>query len=192
MKRQIIHLKMPCDEADVQALGLGDVVSLSGRIATGRDRFHKYLHEGNASPVDLSGRALFHCGPVVVAEEGRWKVTAAGPTTSIREEPYMAGIIAANRVRAVIGKGGMGPATAKACADCGCVYLQAVGGAAAVLASAIKNVVDVYLLEAFGPTEAVWDLDVEGVEAIVAIDARGNSIYKEIGSRSRSALDNLV
>ena len=126
-----IKLTLPITEEQVRALKLGDMVLLSGVLYTGRDAVHKHLYEGKSIPVDIRGSAIFHCGPVVVKQEsGEWSVRAAGPTTSTREEPYQATVIDKYGIRAVIGKGGMGPKTLKACQDFGCVYLHAVGGAA--------------------------------------------------------------
>src|SRR5205823_5501594 len=108
--REIV-LNTPVTEEQMRKLRVGDVVVLSGPMHTGRDALHKYLttHE---SPVDLNGAALYHCGPVMLkGEDGRWHVKAAGPTTSIREEPYQADILRKFGVRIVIGKGGMGKKT---------------------------------------------------------------------------------
>ena len=188
-------LRLPLSEADVRALRAGGEVALSGLIHTGRDRFHKFLADGNPSPVDLRGGALFHCGPVVVRDEaapGGWRVVAAGPTTSAREEPYMAGIVRREGLRAIVGKGGMGPATAEACRECGCVYLQAVGGAAALLARCVKRVAAVHFLDEFGATEACWSLEVEDLPALVGMDATGRSLYDEVAASSRAALDTLL
>src|ERR1044071_7100384 len=111
-------LTTPLSVETVRALKVGDPVEVSGIIFTGRDAVHKYLHEGGKLPpgVNLQGGIIYHCGPVVLKDEtGQWKVTAAGPTTSIREEPYQAGIIHDFGVRGVIGKGGMGDRTAAGC-----------------------------------------------------------------------------
>ena len=110
---------------------------------------------------DLNGAVLYHCGPVMLQEGGEWKVKAAGPTTSIREEPYQADIIKKFKVRAVIGKGGMAGKTLAACKEHGCVYLHAIGGSAQVLAECVVKVRNVYLLEKFGSPEAIWELQVE-------------------------------
>ncbi len=115
-------------------------MEISGLIMTGRDSVHKYLHDGNDSPVDLIDGILYHCGPVIVEEGKVWVVKAAGPTTSIREEPYQGDIIRRFHIRGVIGKGGMGPKTLEACREVGCVYLHAVGGAAQVLAERVTAV----------------------------------------------------
>src|SRR5215471_16256621 len=107
--REIV-LTPPLTEEQVRALKVGDVVLISGEMYTGRDAVHAYLMK-NPPPVDLNGAALYHCGPVMLKEGEEWKVKAAGPTTSIREEPYQTDVIRKYGVRAVIGKGGMGAKT---------------------------------------------------------------------------------
>ena len=187
----MIELKTPCDEALVRSLKVGDSVEISGTLFTGRDAVHKYLHEGGKLPaeVNLQNGILYHCGPVVIKDEaGKWKVTAAGPTTSIREEPYQGQIIKEFGLRGVIGKGGMGDRTLAACRESGCVYLHAVGGAAQVLAETIKSVRNVYLLEKFGAPEAIWELEVEKFPCVVTMDANGNSLHKEVFEASQKAL----
>src|SRR5258705_11126170 len=139
----MIQLSGPCSEEKIRSLKVGDAVEISGVIFTGRDAVHKHLHEGGALPAEVKLRdgVVYHCGPVVMKDEqGRWKVTAAGPTTSIREEPYQADIIKEFSLRGVIGKGGMGERTAPACKEHGCVYLQAIGGAAQGLAEVLTSV----------------------------------------------------
>src|SRR5438105_1357840 len=181
-----ISLGAPLSDADVRALKVGDVVMLSGPMFTGRDAVHSYLMKHDP-PVDLRGSVLYHCGPVVVNEGDTWRVTAAGPTTSIREEPYQGDIIERYGVRAVIGKGGMGAKTLAALKEHGAVYLNAVGGAAQFYARAIKKVDDVSLLE-FGTPEAMWHLEVEDFPAIVTMDAHGNSLHKDIEQASGAHL----
>ncbi len=186
-----IDLVHPFTEAAVRALRAGDRVRVTGLVHTGRDRFHKHLGEGGESPVDLRDAAIFHCGPVMLREGDGWRVVAAGPTTSIREEPYMADIVRRHGVRVIIGKGGMGAKTLAACAECGCVYLQAVGGAAALTARRIEAVEDVHFLEEFGPTEAVWTLRCAGLEAIVGMDAHGTSLFDAVRQEAESRLKGL-
>lgn len=174
----------------MRALEVGDEVAITGTLFTGRDAVHKYLHDGGTLParVDLSDGILYHCGPVVLPEKEGWRVVAAGPTTSIREEPYQAHIIEKFRLRGVIGKGGMGARTLEACRKFGCVYLHAVGGAAQVLAECIKRVRSVSFLEQFGSPEAIWELEVEQFPVVVTMDAHGRSLHQEIFSASQSAL----
>jgi len=187
----MISLQTPVSEEQIRALKVGDTVEVSGTVFTGRDAMHKYLHDGGQLPagVLLRGGVLYHCGPVVIKDpSGAWKVTAAGPTTSTREEPYQWQIIRDHGVRAVIGKGGMGDRTIEACKQHGCVYLHAVGGAAQVLAERIRRVKNVYFLEKFGSPEAIWELEVENFPVLVTIDAHGNSLHKEIFARSQTEL----
>src|SRR5882672_3723487 len=133
-------LSLPFTEEKVRSLKVGDAVEISGIVFTGRDVVHKYLHEGGSLPPEINLRdgIIYHCGPVVLPDgQGGWKVVAAGPTTSIREEPYQGQIIKDFGLRGVIGKGGMGERTLAACQQYGCVYFHAVGGAAQVLAECI-------------------------------------------------------
>jgi len=190
----MVVLKAPFTEEKIRALKVGDMVEIHGLIYTGRDAVHKWLHEGNEPPrdeVDLKDSVIYHCGPVVMKKGKGYVVTAAGPTTSTREEPYQAGIIEKFGVRAVIGKGGMGEKTRLACEKFGCVYLHAVGGAAQVLAEAIKEVEGVYGLEKFGSPEAIWKLRVEKFPVVVTIDAHGNSLHREIEATSSKALQGI-
>jgi tartrate/fumarate subfamily iron-sulfur-dependent hydro-lyase beta chain len=187
----MIQLKAPFTEEQIRALKVGDAVEISGVLFTGRDAVHKYLHEGGELPkgVQLENGILYHCGPVVIKDDaGKWKVTAAGPTTSIREEPYQAEIIKKFALRGVIGKGGMGDRTAAACKKHGCVYLHAIGGAAQVLAECITEARNVYLMEKFGAPEAIWELVVEKFPAVVTMDANGNSLHREVFASSQAEL----
>jgi fumarate hydratase class I len=188
-----IKLTLPMTEEQVRSLKVGDMVLLSGVMFTGRDAVHKHLFEGKSIPVDISGSAIYHCGPVVVkAENGEWSVRAAGPTTSTREEPYQATVIEKYGIRAVIGKGGMGSKTLTACKEFGCVYLHAVGGAAQVLAETVKKVRGVSMLEEFGSPEAIWELEVVDFPALVTIDAHGNSLHAEVAASSEQRLAEVL
>ncbi len=186
----MIPLTSPFTEAAIRALKVGDEVAITGTLFTGRDAVHKYLHEGGALPagVNLRDGILYHCGPVVLQENDGWRVIAAGPTTSIREEPYQARIIERLGLRGVIGKGGMGARTLEACRVFGCVYLHAVGGAAQVLAESIKRVRSVSFAERFGSPEAIWEFEVEQFPAVVTMDSHGNSLHREIFESSQSEL----
>lgn len=187
----MIPLTSPFTEAKIRALRVGDEVAITGVLFTGRDAVHKYLHEGGELPagVNLRDGLIYHCGPVVLRDEqGRWQVVAAGPTTSIREEPYQDAIIKRFGLRGVIGKGGMGERTLAACRECGCVYLHAVGGAAQVLAECVKQVRNVHLLEKFGSPEAIWELEVENFPAVVTMDAHGHSLHRDILAASQAEL----
>lgn len=183
---EVVHLTAPIRDADVRRLKVGDVVLLDGVVFTGRDAVHKYLHDGGDLDVIQNG-VIYHCGPVVINKGGEYRVLAAGPTTSIREEPYQAEIIKRFGIKAVIGKGGMGAKTQKACQDYGCVYLHGIGGAAQIYAQCVQRVLSVRL-EQFGSPEAVWELQVKDFPAVVAIDSHGNNLQQVVSDRSRELL----
>jgi fumarate hydratase class I len=186
--REVV-LTPPLTEEAVRALRVGDLVLVSGDIYTGRDAVHAYLMK-NPPPADLHGAVLYHCGPVMLKEGDRWTVKAAGPTTSIREEPYQADVIRKYGVRAVIGKGGMGAKTLAALKEAGAVYLNGIGGAAQYYARTVERVLDVSLLE-FGIPEAMWHLRVKNFAAIVTMDAHGNSLHADVEKKTGEALASL-
>jgi fumarate hydratase class I len=204
----IKHLEVPLTEEEVRALNVGDAALLSGVIVTGRDAAHKYMvetlircakvPEGERRLYEelrhlLAGGVVYHCGPVVrQALDGAWEFVAAGPTTSIREEVYEPEVIAHFGLRGVIGKGGMGPFTSRACQEYGAVYLHAVGGAATLIADAVKEVLAVYKKEEFGTPEAFWVIRVQDFPVVVTMDSHGRSIHEEVASSSKSALERLV
>jgi fumarate hydratase class I len=181
-----VALQSPLSEEQVRALKVGDIVLVSGPAYTGRDAVHAYLMKHDP-PVDLHGAVLYHCGPVVVKEGSGWRINAAGPTTSIREEPYQADVIKRYGVRAIIGKGGMGAKTLAALKESGAVYLNAIGGAAQFYARTITSVDGVSLME-FGTPEAMWHLTIKDFPAIVTMDAHGNSLHKDIEQESAKEL----
>ena len=184
------RLQAPVSEQDVRALNVGDKVLISGEMYTGRDAVHSYLMK-HSPPASLDGAVLYHCGPVVMKNNGTYRITAAGPTTSIREEPYQADIIKRYGVRAVIGKGGMGKRTLGAMEEAGAVYLNAIGGAAQYYSKCIDQVLDVNLLE-FGIPEAMWHLRVTDFPAIVTMDAHGNSLHADVEKASAVMLEQLA
>ena len=185
--QKVVELQAPITEEQIRKLQVGDVVSITGRMYTGRDAIHHHLMSHDA-PVDLNGQIIYHCGPVMQKDEaGDWHVRAAGPTTSIREEPYQGDIMKKFGIRAVIGKGGMGPKTLAALSDHGGVYLNAIGGAAQYYADCIKGVEGVDLME-FGIPEAMWHLRVEKFTAVVTMDSHGNSLHADV---EKSSLEKL-
>jgi len=187
--REVV-LTPPLSEAAVRALKVGDVVLIDGEMFTGRDNVHAWLMK-NPPPVDLHGAVLYHCGPVMLKQGERWVVKAAGPTTSSREEPYQADVIERYGVRAVVGKGGMGPKTLAALQEYGAVYLNAIGGAAQFYARTVRDVPGVYLME-FGIPEAMWRLRVNGFVAIVTMDAHGHSLHADVERTTAEELAELA
>jgi len=190
-----VMLETPLTEEKVRALKVGDMVLVSGLLYTGRDEVHRFLahHDLPASmPANaLNGALLYHCGPVMLKQGEQWKVQAAGPTTSIREEPYQADLIAKFGIRAVMGKGGMGKKTQAALKESGAVYLNAIGGAAQFYARCMRKVEGVHMME-FGIPEAMWEIRVEGLPAIVTMDANGHSLHAGIEEASGVELEKLA
>jgi fumarate hydratase class I len=208
-------LTIPISEEEIRALHVGDTVRLFGVMTTGRDAAHKYLIDTFIHPAAsgqaaggvpenerplyeelqrlLRGGVIYHCGPVVrQRDDGRWEFVAAGPTTSIREEVYEPDVIAHFGLRGVIGKGGMGPGTLRACQEHGAVYFHAVGGAASLIADAVKEVVAVHKKDEFGVPEAFWVIRVEGFPVVVTMDSHGQSIHDRVEATSKAALERLV
>jgi fumarate hydratase, class I len=185
-----VRLRAPISQEQIRSLKVGDLVLISGRMFTGRDAVHAYLMK-HEPPVDLRGAVLYHCGPVAVKDGEGWRIIAAGPTTSIREEPYQAEVLKRYGVRVVIGKGGMGPKTLAGLKESGGVYLNAIGGAAQFYARCIDRVAGVSLLD-FGTPEAMWHLDVTDFPAIVTMDAHGNSLHKDVEAESGVKLEALT
>jgi fumarate hydratase, class I len=186
-----IRLDTPLSEDAVRSLNVGDIVLLNGMMYTGRDALHAHLIDNDA-PVDLRGAALYHCGPVMLQENDAWRVNAAGPTTSSREEPYQGDIIAKFGIRAVIGKGGMGKKTLDAMKKHGAVYLNAIGGAAQYYVRCIEDVTGVDFLDEFGVPEAMWHLRVRDFPAIVTMDAHGNSLHADVEAMSARELEEFA
>jgi fumarate hydratase class I len=200
-------LTIPISEEEIRALHIGDTVNLFGVMTTGRDAAHKYMIE-NFIRVDsvpeseqslyeelrriLHEGVIYHCGPVVSQKDGRWEFVAAGPTTSIREEVYQPEVIAHFGMRGVIGKGGMGPETLRACQEHGAAYFHAVGGAASLIANSVKEVVTAHKKEEFGVPEAFWVIRVERFPVVVTMDSHGKSIHYEVEAASRATLARLV
>ncbi len=202
------RIQLPFDEKQVRALHVGDPVALSGIMVTGRDEVHKWMIDTfikkTRPPKDddlqiydtivplLQGSAIYHCGPVVSGLDTKdYRFVAAGPTTSIREEPYQGDVMRHFNINGVIGKGGMGEKTLTACQEVPGLYLHAIGGAASLIAQSVKRVVGVYKLE-FGVPEALWVIEVENFPAVVTMDSHGHSLHAEIAEKSKRVLDELL
>ncbi|MBI4771756.1 MAG: fumarate hydratase C-terminal domain-containing protein [Chloroflexi bacterium] len=204
----MLNLTLPLSAETVRELKVGDPVQLSGVMLTGRDAAHKWMVEtfikktrapqGDDLAVYqairslLQGGAIYHCGPVVARlDTGNYRFVAAGPTTSTREEPYQGDVMRHFGIRAVIGKGGMGPKTLAACGEAPGVYLHAIGGAASLIARTVEQVLGVHKLD-FGVPEALWVIEVRDFPAVVTMDAHGNSLHAEVEQKSKVALERLL
>ena len=191
----MIRLNTPISESDARALKVGDEVLLSGRVILSRDMGHKFMVEHKPewlAPI-LKEAVIYHCGPVVrKGDDGHWAFVSAGPTTSIREEPYQADILETYTLRGVIGKGGMGRKTSDGLAKVGACYFHATGGAGALLAQRVKRVVDVLMLEEFGSPEAFWIIEVEDFPLVVTMDTQGGSLHDEVLQASQAQAKALM
>jgi len=179
------RLRTPVPESEIRRLKMGELVYVSGTIITARDEAHLKaleLHERDEElPVDFRGVGIFHCGPIMKKLDGEWRVVAAGPTTSARMEIFQDKFIEVFRPAIIIGKGGMGDRTAKACADYGCIYGAFTGGAALMAVKGIKRVRDVFWLEELGMPECLWVYEVEDFgPMIVTIDSHGNNMTENV------------
>lgn len=203
-----VELHTPVSDEDIRRLRVGDALHLSGVIVTGRDAAHKWLFDhfvqpqAAPSPEDqsifaalkpiLDGGMIYHCGPVVAGLESRqYRFVAAGPTTSMREEPYQADVMRLFNLKGVIGKGGMGARTLEGCRAQPAAYFHAIGGAAALIAATVQEVLGVYKLE-FGVPEALWVIRVEKLPVVVTMDAHGASLHDRVRVRSGEALEQLI
>ena len=177
------HLNLPASKEEIKKLKIRDVVYVTGKIFTARDEAHHMMLEKDKSslPFDPSEMALFHCGPLMKKEKGKWQVVSAGPTTSSRMEIFEDKFIEKFGINIIIGKGGMGERTEKALQKYICVYTSYTGGAGALAADKVEEVPRVYWLEELGMPEAAWIFKVkEFGPLVVAIDSHGESIYRNL------------
>ena len=201
-------ISLPMTEDVARSLKVGDPIGLNGKMVTGRDAVHKWMvdtfikntriPQGDDQQVYdaitqlLQDGVIYHCGPVVAGLDTQdYRFVAAGPTTSIREEPYQGDVMKHFSVRGVIGKGGMGPKTLSACQEVGGVYLHAIGGAATLIAQTVQRVVGVYKLD-FGVPEAMWVIEVKDFPVVVTMDSHGGSLHAEVEQKSKAVLESLL
>lgn len=203
------EITIPISDEVIRSLHAGDAVLLSGVMMTGRDAVHKWIidtfikktREPQGDDLEvyeaikkvLSNGVLYHCGPVVAGlDTGEYRFVAAGPTTSIREEPYEADVMKHFNIKGIIGKGGMGPKTLQACQEVPAVYFHAVGGAASLIAQSVQRVQAVYKLEEFGVPEAMWVIEVKNFPVVVTMDSHGNSLHEVVAEQSAKALQEIM
>ncbi len=201
-------LTIPITDDQILGLQVGDSLALSGVMITGRDAVHKWLVDTfiyktrppsfndlevyQAIQPLLNRGVIYHCGPVVAGlDTKQYRFVAAGPTTSIREEPYQGDVLRHFNMKGVIGKGGMGAKTLQACQEVPAVYFHAIGGAASLIAGSVRRVLGVYKLD-FGVPEAIWVIEAVDFPAVVTMDAHGNSLHEAVRGRSKEVLDRLI
>lgn len=199
---------IPISDEVIRSLKVGDPVALSGVMITGRDVVHKWMIEtfikqtrpfqGDDAEVYealkpiLNGGIIYHCGPVVSGlDTKQYKFVAAGPTTSIREEPYQADVMKHFNLKGVIGKGGMGARTLKGCQEVPAVYFHAIGGAATLIAQSVTRVLGVHKF-IFGVPEAMWVIEVKDLPVVVTMDSHGQSLHEVVEKESARVLAELL
>jgi fumarate hydratase subunit beta len=204
----MLTLNIPLSDEAIRSLKVGDSVLLNGNMITGRDTAHKWMvdtfikktREPQGDDLEvyeaikklLAGGVIYHCGPVVTGLDTRqYKFVAAGPTTSIREEPYQGMVMKHFNIRGVIGKGGMGPKTLAACQEVPGVYLHAIGGAASLIAQSVTRVLGVHKLD-FGVPEAMWVTEITDFPVVVTMDSHGSSLHATVEEHSRQKLHELL
>lgn len=201
-------LTIPISDDVIRSLNVGDSVSLNGVMITGRDAVHKWMTEifikktrppqeddqevYQALKPILNGGIIYHCGPVVSGlDTGQYRFVAAGPTTSIREEPYQADVMKHFNLKGVIGKGGMGAKTLNGCLEVPAVYFHAIGGAATLIAQSVSRVLGVHKLS-FGVPEAIWIIEVSDFPVVVTMDSHGQSLHETVERESARLLAELI
>jgi len=173
------RLTTPLDSAELAELRAGDLITLSGLMVTGRDEvYQRIVRQGRPSPVDLTGLAVFHAGPIVREKASGWELVSIGPTTSMRMESCQAEFLEQTGSKVIVGKGGMGAKTAQACRKFGVIYAVAPGGCAALAAAQVEAIEAVHWLD-LSMGEAMWVLRVKDFgPLVVSIDTVGNNLFE--------------
>ena len=191
MADSVIDLKLPLSAQDADQLRLGDIVTVSGMVFTGRSRFHIRAIEENILPIINYDKinCFFHVGPVMKQTNAGWEIVSIEPTSSIRFERYSSQIIRKLNLRTLIGKTTMGPSTAAALADVHGVHLSKIGICGNQISAQVKKIHDVFFLETLGKTEATWVFEVEKFGPFfVDIDARGRNYFEKLDREVRKRL----
>ena len=186
------HLSSPLTEEEVRQLKIGDTVYISGNVFTCRSRLQKYVFdEGHKLPFDTDDRnILIHNGPIVIKEDGKWRLVSFMPTSSIRFEKWGAKSVKEWGLRMIVGKTTMGKDTAEAMRELGCVHVSPRSVSPNLWIDSIE-VEDVHLFDELGTIEAAWFFKVRELGPfIVDIDAEGNNYFDgldEVIAKKKSA-----
>ncbi|MBE7025461.1 MAG: hypothetical protein E7408_05345 [Ruminococcaceae bacterium] len=191
------HLNGPLKDEDVTKLKIGDTVYISGECFTCRSRLQKYIFdEKNTLPFPTEGRnILIHNGPIVVKENGKWRLVSFMPTSSIRFEKWGAKSVSEWGLKMIVGKTTMGEETAKMMKEKKCVHVSPRSVSPNLWIDSIE-IQDVYLYDELGRIEAAWLFRLHDLGPfIVDIDTEGNNYFdamdKDIADRKNKALKKL-
>lgn len=173
----------PVSKEDLEDIKIGDIVWLDGDLMTCRDVAHRRLVEyGRELPYDIKDKAIFHAGPIVRKIEGTeddYEMVSIGPTTSMRMEKFEYEFTKLTGVRVIVGKGGMGPNTERACKEFGAIHCVFPAGNAVVAATEVEEIVRAEWRD-LGMPETLWNCRVkEFGPLIVSIDTEGNNLFEE-------------
>lgn len=177
-KKVLITPLTKADLADIQA---GDIMYLDGDLMTCRDVAHRRVIEyGRELPYDIRGKAILHAGPIVrPTSDGGYEMVSVGPTTSMRMEKFEYDFTQRTGVRVIVGKGGMGPNTERACKEFGAIHCVFPAGCAVVAATEVLEIQEHHWDE-LGMPETLWVCKVrEFGPLIVSIDANGRNLFEE-------------
>lgn len=194
MNERIRHLQLPLSEKQARELDLGQMVTVTGTVFTGRSLFHiRAIEEDILPPVDFDTvNSFFHVGPVMREGDDGWEVVSIEPTSSIRFERYGADVVRKLNLRVLMGKTTMGPRTAGALADVGGIYLSKIGICGNKLAPRVTGVRGVHFLDELGKTEATWIFEVRRFGPFfVAIDTDGNSYFEQLNASVSSRMEDV-
>ena len=174
-------LTTPVSAEDLKDIHIGDVVYLNGDLTTCRDVAHRRLvEEGRPLPVDVKDAAIFHAGPIIrPLENDKFEMVSVGPTTSMRMEKFEYEFTQHTGVRVIVGKGGMGPNTERACKEFGAIHCVFPAGCAVVAATEVQRIAEHHWDE-LGMPETLWCCKVkEFGPLIVSIDANGDNLFEK-------------
>lgn len=191
------HLNGPLTDKDVEQLSIGDIVYISGAAFTCRSRLQKYIFdEKNVLPFSTEGRnILIHNGPIVVKENGKWRLVSFMPTSSIRFEKWGAQSVEDWNLKMIVGKTTMGEKTANMMKEKKCVHVSPRSVSPNLWIDSIE-IEDVHLYDELGRIEAAWFFNMKELGPfIVDIDCRGNNLFDrldgQIAERKDKALEKL-
>ena len=179
------HLTAPLTDEDVKQLKIGDIVYISGPAFTCRSRLQKYIFdEKNVLPFSTEGRnVLIHNGPVIVKENGKWKLMSFMPTSSIRFEKWGAKSVDEWGLKMIVGKTTMGKETAKMMKEKKCVHVSPRSVSPNLWIDSI-DVETVHLYDELGRIEAAWFFQLHDIGPfIVDIDCEGNNFFDQLDEK---------
>ncbi len=183
MADDVLDLKLPLSPAAARGLELGQIVTVSGMVFTGRSQLHiRAVKHDLVPPLDFTKiNGCFHVGPVMRQAGNGWDIVSIEPTSSIRFERYAPDLILKLGLRTVLGKTTMGPRSVRALQRTGGVFLSKIGICGNLLRRQVRRVHGVHFLDELGKTEATWVFEVERMGPFfVAIDAHGHHYFDEL------------